>query len=65
MQATQKIIQKCKVVAKKEEVELRQSYSWILKQLSRVQLFRNHPTNKAKAKKADKKKLLQGAWCGS
>jgi len=54
-QATQKIIQKCKVVAEKEEVELRQSYSRIFKQLSRVQLFRNHPTNKAKAKKADKK----------
>jgi len=50
-----KIIQKCKVIAEKEEVELRQSYSRTLKQLSRDQRFRNHPKNKAKAKKADKK----------
>lgn len=50
-----KIIQKCKDIAEKEDIELRQSYSRVLKQLSRDQRFRNHPTNKAKAKKADKK----------
>ncbi|HDP76468.1 MAG TPA: IS5 family transposase [Bacteroidales bacterium] len=50
-----KIIQKCKDIAQKEGIELRQSYSWVLKQLSRDQRFRNHPRNKAKAKKADKK----------
>jgi IS5 family transposase len=50
-----KIIQKCKEIAEKEDIELRQSYSRVLKQLSRDQRFRNHPTNKAKAKKADKK----------
>jgi len=41
-----KIIQKCKGIAEKEEVELRQSYSRTLKQLSRDQRFRNHPKNK-------------------
>lgn len=50
-----KIIQKCKDIAEKEEIELRQSYSRVLKKLSRDQRFRNHPKNKAKAKKADKK----------
>jgi len=46
-----KIIQKCKKIADREDIELRQSYSRILKQLSRDQRFRNHPTNKAKVKK--------------
>jgi len=50
-----KIIQKCKEIAEKEDIELRQSYSRVLKKLSREQRFRNHPKNKAKAKKADKK----------
>jgi IS5 family transposase len=50
-----KIIQKCKNIAQKEDIELRQSYNRILKKLSRDQRFRNHPKNKSKAKKADKK----------
>jgi len=50
-----KIIQKCKDIAQKEDIELRQSYSRILKKLSRNQRFRNHPKNKSKALKADKK----------
>ena len=50
-----KIIQKCKAIAEKEDIELRQSYSRVLKKLSREQRFRNHPKNKAKAEKADKK----------
>ncbi len=43
-----KIIQKCKKIADREDIELRQSYSRILKQLGRDLRFRNHPTNKAK-----------------
>ena len=50
-----KIIQKCKDIAQKEDTELRQSYSQTLKKLSRDQRFRNHPKNKSKALKADKK----------
>jgi IS5 family transposase len=50
-----KIIKKCKDIAQKEDIALRQSYNRILKKLSRAQRFRNHPKNKLKAKKADRK----------
>jgi len=50
-----KIIQKCKAIAQKEGVELRQSYSRTLKKLVQAQWFRNHPRNKSKALKADRK----------
>jgi len=50
-----KIIQKCKAIAEKEGIELRQSYRRILKKLSYDQRFRNHPKNKSKAIKADRK----------
>ena len=50
-----KIIQKCKAIAKKEQLPVRQSYTRILKELGIKQRFRNHPKNKGKAKKADKK----------
>jgi len=50
-----KIIQKCKDIAEKEGIELRQSYRRILKKLSYDQRFRNHPKNKTKALKADRK----------
>lgn len=50
-----KIIQKCKDIAQKEGIELRQNYNRTLKKLSRDQRFRNHPKNKSKARKADKK----------
>lgn len=50
-----KIIQKCKAIAQKEGVELRQSYSRTLKKLGQAQRFRNHPKNKSKALKADRK----------
>jgi IS5 family transposase len=50
-----KIIRKCQQVAEKHELPVRQAYTRTLKKLSRDQRFRNHPKNKAKARKADKK----------
>ncbi len=50
-----KIITKCKAIADKEQLPLRQSYTRTLKDLSRDQRFRNHPKNKSKARKADRK----------
>src|SRR3990172_5297860 len=50
-----KIIDKCKGIAEKEDLELRQTYTRTIKKLSLNQRFRNHPKNQGKAKKADKK----------
>ncbi len=50
-----KIIDKCKDIAEKENLELRQTYTRTLKKLSFDQRFRNHPKNHGKARKADKK----------
>ncbi|MDW8328311.1 MAG: IS5 family transposase, partial [Anaerolineales bacterium] len=50
-----KIIKRCQAIAEKEQIAVRQSYRRTLKQLARSQRFRNHPKNKLKAKKADKK----------
>lgn len=50
-----KIIKKCQTIAEEEQLPVRQSYTRTLKQLARDQRFRNHPKNKAKAKKADRK----------
>jgi IS5 family transposase len=50
-----KIIKKCVALADKEDIELRQTYTRTLKKLLMDQRFRNHPKNKGKAKKADKK----------
>lgn len=50
-----KIIAKCKKIASKEGIELRQTYTCTLKKLGLDQRFRNHPKNKKKAYKADRK----------
>ena len=50
-----KIIDKCRKIAEKENLPLRQSYTRTLKRLSLDQRFRNHPRNKWKARKADRK----------
>ncbi len=50
-----KIIKKCIAIADKQSIELRQSYTRTLKRLLMDGRFRNHPKNKGKAKKADKK----------
>lgn len=50
-----KIIKKCHQVAEKEQLPVRQSYRRILKKLGVDQRFRNHPKNKSKARKADRK----------
>ena len=50
-----KIITKCQQIASQEQLPVRQSYTQTLKKLSRDQRFRNHPKNKAKARKADKR----------
>ncbi len=50
-----KIIKKCLSIARKEGLPIRQTYTRTLKKLSVDQRFRNHPRNKSKARKADKK----------
>lgn len=50
-----KIIDKCKDIAEKEHLELRQTYTRTVKKLSFDQRFRGHPKNHGKARKADKK----------
>jgi len=50
-----KIIDKCKAIAGKEDLPLRQSYTRTLKKLSVDQRFRNHAKNHGKARKADRK----------
>lgn len=50
-----KIIKKCWAISEKEGLPVRQSYTRTLKKLSFDQRFRNHPKNKAKARKADRK----------
>jgi len=50
-----KIIDKCRKIAQKENLPIRQSYTRTLKKLSYDQRFRNHPGNKWKARKADRK----------
>jgi IS5 family transposase len=49
-----KIIDKCKKIAKREGLPIRQSYNRILKNLEVDQRFRNYSNNKLKARKADK-----------
>lgn len=50
-----KIIKKCIALADKEGVELRQRYTRTMKKLALDQRFRNHPKNKGRARKADRK----------
>jgi IS5 family transposase len=50
-----KIIKKCQAIAQQEQLPVRQSYTRTLKHLGIDQRFRNHPKNKSKARKADKK----------
>jgi transposase, IS5 family len=57
-----KIIKKCQQIAKHEQLPVRQSYARTLKKLGIDQRFRNHPKNKAKAKKADKKVKTIAGW---
>ncbi len=52
---TKKIIKKCLKIAEENDLQLRQTYRRTLKKLSYDQRFRNHPKNKGKAKKADRK----------
>ncbi len=50
-----KIILKCQRIADKEEIELRQSYKFIVKKLSTIQRFRRNKGGDVKARKASKK----------
>jgi IS5 family transposase len=50
-----KIIKKCHRITEQEQLPLRQSYIRTIKKLSIKQRFRNHPQNKSKARKADRK----------
>ena len=50
-----KIVNKVLDIARKLELPLRQSYTFVLKRIYRDQRFRNHPKNRNKAIKADRK----------
>jgi|ERR1035438_2138666 IS5 family transposase len=50
-----KIITKCVAIAESEGIKLRQKYTRVVKRLGLNQRFRNHPKNKSKARKADRK----------
>lgn len=50
-----KIIKKCQKIAQEEQLPVRQTYTRTLKELARSQRFRNHPKNKSRARRADKK----------
>lgn len=50
-----KIIKKCLKMVEREQLPVRQTYRQTLKRLSIDQRFRNHPRNRAKARKADRK----------
>lgn len=50
-----KIINSCLAISKKEQLHIRQTYTHTLKKIGIDQRFRNHPKNKKKARKADKK----------
>ncbi|MEG1371954.1 MAG: IS5 family transposase, partial [Mucinivorans sp.] len=50
-----KIVKQCQKIAQDEHTEVRQSYTRTLKELSRDQRFRNHPKNRKKAIRADKR----------
>lgn len=50
-----KIICECQAISERENLPVRQAYTFTLKKLSLAQRFRNHPKNKGKAIKADKK----------
>lgn len=58
-----KIIKKCQQIVSEQDLPTRQTYTRTLKKLSIDQRFRNHPNNKAKARKADKKiKTIAGRF---
>ncbi len=50
-----KIILKCQGIADKEDIDLRQSYKFIVKKLSTIQRFRRNKGGDVKARKASKK----------
>jgi IS5 family transposase len=50
-----KIIKKCQAISEQEQLPVRQNYTRTVKKLSVNQRFRNHPKNKNKASKADRK----------
>ena len=50
-----KIIKKCIKIADENDIDLRQRYTHVLKKLALEQRFRNHPKNKGRARKADRK----------
>lgn len=50
-----KIIKKVLKIVAEENLPLRQSYTFVLKKLYRDQRFRNHPKNRKKSLKADRK----------
>lgn len=50
-----KIVKKVLGIVKKHGLPLRQSYTFVLKAICRDQRFRNHPKNRQKALKADRR----------
>ena len=50
-----KIVRKVLAIVRERNLPLRQSYTFVLKRIYRDQRFRNHPKNRRKALKADKR----------
>lgn len=50
-----KIIAKCRAISNRNNLKQRQSYTFTLKRLGISQRFRNHPKNRGKARRADRK----------
>lgn len=50
-----KIIHKCRQIAEEDQLAVRQTYTRTLKKPALDQRFRNHPRNRVKARKADRK----------
>lgn len=50
-----KIISKCQAISNRNNLKQRQSYTFTLKRLGIDQRFRNHPKNRGRARKADRK----------
>ena len=61
-----KIIKRCKQIVEAEQLPARRTYTRTLKKLSVDRRFRNHPGNKAKARRADRKvKTSPEDWSGN
>lgn len=60
-----RIIAKCRKMAEKQGIPLRQSYKRTLKQHMLNQRFKDHPKNKKKALDSERSRPLPEGWCAN